>query len=150
MIFERFARHVGRERIVRIGEVGQRERHQLAPHRRVLALTFGPDFILWRRSGESWPRVWPGRRLFFLRNAPAAAAVWPISYGVASARDCGSLASSRKVQHSEGSFIRLDRAQRTRTSSAFSSLGSAPRGRAAKTLGHAPSQRRQAPRQAAA
>jgi len=114
-------------------------------HRRVLALTFGPDFIHWRRSGESWPRVWPGRRLFFLRNAPAAAAAWPISYGVASARDCGSLASSRKVQHSEGSFIRLDRAQRTRTSSAFSSLGSAPRGRAAKTLGHAPSQRRQAP-----
>jgi len=40
MIFERFARHVGRERIVRIGEVGQRERHRLAPHRRVLALTF--------------------------------------------------------------------------------------------------------------
>ena len=34
-------------------------------HRRVLALTFGPDFIHWRRSGESWPSVWPGRRLFF-------------------------------------------------------------------------------------
>jgi hypothetical protein len=33
-------------------------------HRRVLALTFGPDFIPWRRSGESWPRVGPGRRLF--------------------------------------------------------------------------------------
>jgi hypothetical protein len=32
----------------------------------VLALTFGLDFIHWRRSGESWPSVWPGRRLFFL------------------------------------------------------------------------------------
>ena len=45
-------------------------------HRRVRALTFAPDFIPWRRSGESWPRVGPGRRVFFLR----------ISYGVASAR----------------------------------------------------------------
>jgi hypothetical protein len=53
-------------------------------HRRVLALTFGPDFIHWRQSGESWPSVWPGRRLFFLRNAPAAAR--PFSYGVGSAR----------------------------------------------------------------
>jgi hypothetical protein len=40
--------------------------------RRVLALTFGPDFIHWRRSGESWPSVWPGRRLFFLIKSPAA------------------------------------------------------------------------------
>src|ERR1022692_2999738 len=44
-------------------------------HRRVLALTFGPDFIHWRRSGESWPSVWPGRRLFYLMNEPVAAEV---------------------------------------------------------------------------
>ena len=48
-------------------------------HRRVLALTFGPDFIHWRRSGESWPIVGPGRRLFFLMNSPAALAAWPRS-----------------------------------------------------------------------
>jgi hypothetical protein len=41
---------------------------------RPIALTFGPDFIHWRRSGESWPSVWPGRRLFFLMNSPAAVA----------------------------------------------------------------------------
>ena len=45
-----------------------------AAQRRVLALTFGPDFIHWRRSGKSWPRVWPGRWWFFLLNSPAAAA----------------------------------------------------------------------------
>jgi hypothetical protein len=44
-------------------------------HRRVLALTFGPDFIHWRRSGESWPSVWLGRRLFYLMNEPVAAEV---------------------------------------------------------------------------
>jgi hypothetical protein len=27
-----------------------------------------------RRCGESWPSVWPGRRLFFLLNSPAAVA----------------------------------------------------------------------------
>ena len=42
--------------------------------RRVLALIFGRDFIHWRRCGELWPRVWPGRLLLFLTNAPAAVA----------------------------------------------------------------------------
>ena len=40
--------------------------------RRVLALSFGSDFIHWRRSGESWPRAWPRRRLLFLMAAVAA------------------------------------------------------------------------------
>ena len=40
----------------------------------MLALTFGPDFIHWRRSGELWPSVWPGRRFFCLLNSPAAVA----------------------------------------------------------------------------
>jgi hypothetical protein len=35
----------------------RRDRAAIRPHRRVLALTFGPDFIHWRRSGESWPSV---------------------------------------------------------------------------------------------
>ncbi len=56
-----------------------RDRTETASHRRVLALTFGPDFIHWRRSAESWPSVWPGRRLFFLINSPAAVAAWPRS-----------------------------------------------------------------------
>jgi hypothetical protein len=41
----------------------------------VLALSFGPDFIHWRRSGESWPSVGLGRRLFYLTNEPVAVAV---------------------------------------------------------------------------
>ena len=39
---------------------------------RVLALSFGRDFIHWRRCGESWPSAWPGRRLLFLMAAVAA------------------------------------------------------------------------------
>ena len=31
MIFQRFTRHVGRERVVLIGKIGQRERHRLTP-----------------------------------------------------------------------------------------------------------------------
>jgi hypothetical protein len=57
--------------------ISRRVRNPRGSQRRVLALTFGPDFIHWRRSGESWPSVWPGRRLFFLRDAPAPAGqVW--------------------------------------------------------------------------
>jgi hypothetical protein len=48
------------------------------PRRRVPALIFGPDFIHWRRSGESWPRVWPGRGCSFaeLAGGGAAAPRW--------------------------------------------------------------------------
>src|ERR1022692_445799 len=65
-------------------------------HRRVLALTFGPDFIHWWRSGESWPSVWPGRRLFYLMNEPVAAEVEQVwgrsaSSGLATGRTGSSL-----------------------------------------------------------
>ena len=59
------------------GELARPQRGDATPylsgHRR-LALTFGPDFIHWRRSVESWPSVWPGRRFFCLLNSPAAVA----------------------------------------------------------------------------
>ena len=42
------------------------------PHRRVLALIFSSDIIHWRRCGELWPRIWPGRLLLFLMAAVAA------------------------------------------------------------------------------
>jgi hypothetical protein len=38
-------------------------------HRRVLALNFRPDFIHWRRSGESWPSV---SRFAFVLDDPLA------------------------------------------------------------------------------
>src|ERR1700680_905599 len=56
---------------------------RIGGHRRVLALTFGLYFIIWRRSGKSWPRACPARWLFFLTDAPAAVGAWPISHGVA-------------------------------------------------------------------
>ena len=73
----------------RVGASGLATHGQRA-HRRVLALSFGPDFIHWRRSGESWPSVWPRRRLFFLRNSAAALADQlrgrVVSIGLATAR----------------------------------------------------------------
>src|SRR5215475_1709758 len=58
VIFERLARHVGGERIMRIGQVGQRERHRITPRmvKRVWGITWATGWCRPRFRGYSLGR----------------------------------------------------------------------------------------------